>query len=100
MIVSNRHIGSLEKLKDEELLDMNKTLIKMKSLLMRVLKPHGFNVGLNLGRCAGAGIDDHIHIHLVPRWQGDTNFMPVLANTKIVSQSLNELYRQCKKKLT
>ena len=99
MIVTNRHVGSLEKLKNHELLDMNKTLIKMKSLLKKVLKPQGFNAGLNIGACAGAGITNHIHTHLVPRWQGDTNFMPVLANAKIISQSLSELYAKCKKKL-
>jgi ATP adenylyltransferase len=99
MIVCNRHIGSLEKLKDEELLDLSKALIKMKSILKEVLKPQGFNIGLNIGGCAGAGVDSHIHIHLVPRWQGDTNFMPVLANTKIISQGLTELYKQCKKKM-
>ena len=99
MIVTNRHLASLEKLRDQELLDMNKALVKMKTLLKKVLKPQGFNIGLNIGACAGAGIANHIHIHLVPRWQGDTNFMPVLANTKIISQSLSELYTKCKKKL-
>jgi len=99
MIVSNRHTASLEKLKDAELLDLNKTLIKMKALLKKILKPQGFNIGLNIGRPAGAGINNHIHIHLVPRWQSDTNFMPILANTKIIPQSINELYIKCKKEL-
>jgi ATP adenylyltransferase len=99
MVVSNRHVGSLAKLNDAEVLDMHKALVKMKSILKKVLSPQGFNIGLNIGSCAGAGIDSHIHIHLVPRWRGDTNFMPVLTNTKIISQGLAELYKQCKEKI-
>ena len=92
MIVSNRHVSSFEKLREEEILDVNKVLIKIISMLKATLKPAGFNVGINLGKVAGAGIDKHIHIHIVPRWPGDTNFMPVLSDTKIISQSLKELY--------
>jgi len=99
MVVPYRHTSSLEKLSDEEILDMNKTLIKIKAALKKVLKPEGFNIGLNIGKIAGAGIAQHIHIHVVPRWAGDTNFMPVLADTKIVSQSLDELYAKLKKAL-
>ena len=99
MIVPYRHLASLEKLSDAEILDMNKTLIKVKRALKKVLKPEGFNIGINIGKIAGAGIAQHIHIHVVPRWAGDTNFMPVLANTKIVSQSLDELYAKLKKVL-
>ncbi len=99
MIVTNRHIKSLEKLKDSEILDMNKTLIKIKKVLTSTLKPKGFNIGLNLDKSAGAGIENHLHLHIVPRWIGDTNFMPVLAKTKIISQSLKELYIKLKKQL-
>lgn len=99
MVVCRRHISSLDKLRDEEMLDMNKTLVKMTGVLKRVLKPDGFNVGINLGKVSGAGIDKHLHIHLVPRWQGDTNFMPALSGTKIISQSLKELYLKIKKTL-
>ena len=99
MVVPYRHVSSLEKLSEEEILDMNKTLIKIKTALKKVLKPEGFNIGLNIGKIAGAGIANHIHIHVVPRWSGDTNFMPVLADTKIVSQSLDELYAKLKKVL-
>ncbi len=60
--------------------------------LTRTLLPHGFNLGLNLGRDAGAGIRGHLHLHLVPRWQGDTNYMPITAQTKVISQSLDALY--------
>jgi len=97
MIVPNRHIKTLEKLNDFELLDINKTLIKIKKALKTILNPDGFNVGINIGKASGAGIEKHIHTHLVPRWQGDTNFMPVLSDTKIISQSLKELYLAIKK---
>lgn len=98
LIVTNRHVKSLEQLTDPELLDINKTLILAKSRLKKILKPDGFNVGINIAKAAGAGIVNHIHVHLVPRWIGDTNFMPVTAKTKIISQSLKELTRQFKKK--
>ena len=98
MIVSNRHVSSLEDLGDSGLLDFNKALIKIKSDLKKVLKPAGFNIGINLGKVAGAGVDKHLHAHVIPRWIGDTNFMPVAAGTKIISQSLKELYPKLKKR--
>ena len=97
MIVPNRHIASLDLLSTDEMFDINQVLIVMVKILSKILHPHGFNIGMNLGRIAGAGIDKHIHMHIVPRWSGDTNFMPVIANTKVVSQSLNELQSQIKK---
>lgn len=99
MIVSNRHVKSLESLKDTEALDMLQALIKIKSILKNVLRPDGFNIGINIGKSAGAGIENHLHTHIVPRWTGDTNFMPVLGNTKIISQSLKDLYQKLKKEL-
>jgi ATP adenylyltransferase len=63
-------------------------------LLKKVLKPDGYNIGINISRSAGAGITGHLHIHVVPRWNGDTNFMPVLYDTKVISQSLEELYKR------
>jgi ATP adenylyltransferase len=99
MVVSNRHARSLEDLKDNEIIALNKMLIKIKTGLTRVLKPDGYNIGINLGKSAGAGIANHLHVHIVPRWIGDTNFMPVMAETKIISQSLKELYRKLKKEL-
>ena len=97
MVVPVRHVDDLEKLNDSELLDLNRHLIKIKKLLKKTLKPDGFNIGINLGRAAGAGITDHVHIHIVPRWVGDVNFMPVLSSTKIISDSLESLYEQLTK---
>jgi len=93
MASPKRHIRSIELLSDAEICDLINTVKKAKLLLDGVLKPEGYNIGINIGRAAGAGITGHMHIHIVPRWNGDTNFMPILSNTKIVSQSLNELYR-------
>jgi ATP adenylyltransferase len=99
MIVANRHVKSLENLNDAELLEMNKTVIKTSRILKDILAPEGFNIGINIGKFAGAGIDKHIHIHLVPRWAGDTNFMPIISGTKIISQSLDELYKKIRIRL-
>jgi ATP adenylyltransferase len=94
MVAPTRHIKDIAQLKEAELLDLFQTLKNTCKLLEKVLKPKGYNIGLNLSRAAGAGITGHIHIHIVPRWEGDTNFMPVIFNTKIISQSLAELYKQ------
>jgi len=91
-----RHIKNIEDLKENELLDILKVLKNTKAIIQRILKPDGFNIGINLGIISGAGIDKHLHIHVVPRWKGDTNFMPVVNNTKIISQSLSELYKKLK----
>ena len=93
LILPNRHEGEISKLTQEEMMDMMNLLIKTKSLLEKSLKPHGFNIGFNLGRLAGAGIPDHLHMHVVPRWSGDHNFMPIVAGTKVISQSLKAIYR-------
>lgn len=92
MIAPYRHVGTLEALQDQEWLEivhLSRTLI---ARLRRSLRPHGFNAGFNLSRDAGAGIPGHLHLHLVPRWRGDTNFMPIIGRTKVISQSLDELY--------
>jgi len=94
MVAPTRHIGDLELLDDEELLSIHNLLRRaMKSMTM-TMQPQGFNIGINQGRIAGAGVVDHIHLHLVPRWQGDTNFMPVLSDTKVVSESLMATYEK------
>lgn len=97
MVSPLRHLKDFSKLKEAEILDLFKSLSKAQNMLERVLKPGGYNLGVNISSIAGAGITGHLHIHIVPRWKGDTNFMPVLYDTKIISQSLDELYNQLKK---
>ena len=92
MVAPARHVGELEALRPEEWAEILTLMRKLIARLRATLHPHGLNVGLNLGRVAGAGIPGHLHVHLVPRWNGDTNFMPVLGRTKVISQSLDELY--------
>jgi ATP adenylyltransferase len=94
MVAPLRHIKDISELKQKEASDMFRILQRCRKLLDKVLKPDGYNMGINISREAGAGIDRHIHIHIVPRWRGDTNFMPVVFKTKVVSQSLEELYTQ------
>ncbi len=96
MVAPARHVASLDKLKDEEALELFRAIKKAQKLLDKVIKPKAYNIGLNLGRIAGAGITGHLHIHIVPRWLGDTNFMPVMFETKVISQSLDELYKKLK----
>jgi len=93
MIVPYRHLGSLIELTDEENLAVMKNLQLASQALESAMKPHGFNVGANFGRVAGAGIDQHIHFHIVPRWNGDINFMPVIGDVKVISQDLLETKR-------
>jgi len=92
MVSPLKHVRDLKRLNDAELLDIIKTVRDVQALLEKKLKPHGFNIGINTGKAAGAGYKDHLHIHIVPRWIGDSNFMPVVANTKVMPQSLRELY--------
>jgi ATP adenylyltransferase len=96
MVSPIRHIAEFGQLDENEVLDIFKTLNKVKELLDKVLKPHGYNIGINITKSAGAGIASHLHIHIVPRWLGDTNFMPALFDTKVISQSLEELYKRLK----
>ena len=96
LIAPARHIPDLDAANDEELLELTKLIRESQKALSLTLKPHGFNVGMNFGRCAGAGLPEHFHIHIVPRWDGDTNFMSVCSDTKVISQSLAELFEQLK----
>jgi ATP adenylyltransferase len=91
LIAPVRHIPDLDKTNDEELLELTKFIRESQNVLSLAIKPHGFNVGMNFGRCSGAGLPGHMHIHVVPRWDGDTNFMSVCSDTKVISQSLSEL---------
>ncbi len=96
MIAPKMHKDDLSKLNDSEMLELLTLSRDVKNILAKKLKPEGFNLGINFGKVAGAGVEDHIHIHLVPRWKGDTNFMPVIAETKVISQSLEDLYLELK----
>ncbi len=93
MVSPRRHINDVNKLSEKEIVDLFRLINKTKNILDRVLKPEGYNIGINIGKVSGAGIAGHLHIHIVPRWKADTNFMPVVFNTKVVSQSLKELYK-------
>jgi len=96
MVSPYKHVRSLEALSGEELEDLMGLVKKMKMLLDRRLKPDGYNIGLNIGKAGGAGYEGHIHIHVVPRWIGDTNFMPVVSGAKVVSDSLEAVYKLLK----
>jgi len=99
MIAPKRHVGRLDLLKNEELCDVMNQVAATTRRLDRILRPDGYNIGINIGRPAGAGIERHLHVHIVPRWHGDTNFMPVCGGTKVISQSLDALYgRLCRGK--
>jgi ATP adenylyltransferase len=88
MAAPTRHVGSLGELTDDEALELHRLAVAGVDALGRVYMPDGFNLGWNLGRVAGAGIADHVHLHVVPRWSGDTNFMPVLADVKVLPEHL------------
>lgn len=90
MVVPYRHLSSLNDLTDEENLSVMKNIQLASKALEIAMKPQGFNIGANFGRVAGAGIDQHIHFHIVPRWNGDINFMPVIGDVKVISQDLLE----------
>ncbi len=92
LIAPNAHKARLDQLDDAELLEFWTLTRDMQALLERVMQPQGFNLGVNLGRVAGAGVEGHIHLHIVPRWNGDTNFMPVVADTKVMPEALSALH--------
>ena len=90
MVAPRRHVGQLDELTDDEVLEINRLAVAGMNALTSVYRPDGFNLGWNLGHVAGAGIADHVHLHVVPRWSGDTNFMPVLADVKVLPEHLLE----------
>lgn len=96
MVAPYRHVASLEGLTEEERQEHFEIVSRSIKVLRQVFNPGGFNIGMNVGKAAGAGIDDHFHTHIVPRWQGDTNFMPVLADIKILPEALAETYQKLK----
>lgn len=91
MVVPYKEVPDLNGLTDEEMTDLWKLVRRCTNALAAVMKPDGFNVGINLGKVAGAGIAEHLHIHVVPRWNGDTNFMPVIANATVVPEALKDV---------
>jgi len=96
MVLPNREVGQLAELTTEERAEMMDLLVKCQSVLQKVMTPSGFNMGINLGRAAGAGIPTHLHFHIVPRWDGDHNFMPVIADTHVLPQALDDLWLRLK----
>jgi len=94
MVAPRRHVAELAALRPAEHAEMMQLATRMVAVLGQAMHPHGFNIGMNLGHAAGAGLRDHIHMHVVPRWVGDVNFMPVFADIKVIPQALEELYDQ------
>ena len=98
MVAPYRHIAVLDELSDEELHEHWQIVTRSLRVLRKVFNPGGFNIGVNMGRTAGAGIEEHVHTHIVPRWHGDTNFMPVAGDTRVIPQALSETYEKLKGK--
>jgi ATP adenylyltransferase len=96
MAVPYRHVDTLEALTAEEMAGMMALAMLGIRALRRSATPHGFNIGINIGKVAGAGVLDHVHTHIVPRWEGDANFMPVLADVRLIPQALGETYDELK----
>lgn len=94
MAVPKRKLGDLAALTGAEKLELWELAEHAQVLLRKTINAQGFNIGLNLGKCAGAGVVDHLHLHIVPRWEGDNNFMPVLADTRVLPEALDVLYRK------
>jgi ATP adenylyltransferase len=99
MVAPFRHVGELEDVSEEELADLDALLQRSIRALRDEYAPQGFNIGMNLGRVAGAGIPDHVHWHVVPRWNGDTNFMPVVGQTKVLPELLEESFQRLSARL-
>jgi ATP adenylyltransferase len=97
MVVPNRHTAEFHSLTDAENAECMSLLQTAQKALIELSRPHGYNIGMNLGKAGGAGIDDHLHWHLVPRWNGDTNFMPILADIKMVSEDMDRQWEGLKK---
>ncbi len=99
LIVPYRQVKDLDGLTDDEMTDLFKLVRRCQNALSSVMNPQGFNIGMNIGRVAGAGIAEHLHVHIVPRWTGDTNFMPVISDTAILPEALSELAAKLRKAL-
>jgi ATP adenylyltransferase len=99
LVAPSLHRGTLAELEGPDLIEPIRTLRYMTTILDRMLRPQGYNIGLNQGKAAGAGLPGHLHWHIVPRWDGDTNFMPVLGQAKVIVESLNEFYDRLREEL-
>lgn len=99
MVAPYRHLASLEDFTDEELHEHYTIVSRVVKVLREVVNPAGFNLGVNIGKVAGTGIEDHVHTHIVPRWLGDTNFMPVVGEMRVISEGLAATYQQLKGKI-
>ncbi|MGQ9819097.1 MAG: HIT family protein [Candidatus Kapaibacteriales bacterium] len=100
LVAPKRHLADLTNLNEDELLSLSKSLQISINALNELMKPHGFNIGINLGRVAGAGLPEHLHFHVIPRWNGDTSFISIVSDTKVISQSLTEMHTKLKKIFT
>lgn len=100
LVAPRAHKAKLDQLTADETLEMMETTQRLIAVLDELMHPDGYNIGINLGRVAGAGLPGHLHWHIVPRWNGDTNFMPILADVKVIVQSLESLYDLLKERLT
>lgn len=96
MVAPYRHVSGIDELKKKEINEIMEFVKESIKILRKVYNPDGFNIGVNIGKIAGAGFDEHVHFHIVPRWAGDTNFMPVIGNTKVVSEELRRTYNRLK----
>jgi ATP adenylyltransferase len=96
MVAPYRHVADLEEMSEEELLEVNQTLSRCVSWLKKAYSPEGFNIGVNLGKVAGAGVPGHIHWHIVPRWNGDSNFMTVIGEVRVLPENLYQTYDRLK----
>ncbi|MDR2721120.1 MAG: HIT domain-containing protein [Puniceicoccales bacterium] len=94
LVISQKAVSDIDELSETERMDFFITIAKAESVLKKALSPDGFNIGMNIGSAAGAGIPKHLHCHVVPRWNGDTNFMPIVANTKVLAQSQRTMFER------
>jgi len=94
LIAPCRHTADMNELSDDEMLDLFMALRLCRNVLQKTASPQGFNIGINLGKAAGAGVDDHMHIHIVPRWNGDTNFMTVVGDIRVMPENLLSTYEK------
>jgi len=92
MVAPYKHTGNFGEMNEDEMLELSVIIRKWQKVIKKAMKPDGFNIGMNIGRIAGAGFENHLHYHLVPRWSGDTNFMPIIGETKVVPISIDEAY--------